>query len=60
MSTAVATADRAAAAPRGKVTQAHVLRSEWTKLFTLRSTRWSLLAASCPWPAWASSSRRCR
>ena len=44
MSTAVATADRAAAAPRGKVTQAHVLRSEWTKLFTLRSTRWSLLA----------------
>jgi ABC-2 type transport system permease protein len=48
MSTAVAT-DRSAAAPtaapRGRVTQAHVLRSEWTKLWTLRSTRWSLLAA---------------
>jgi ABC-type transport system involved in multi-copper enzyme maturation permease subunit len=27
------------------VTQLHVLRSEWTKLMTLRSTRWSLLAA---------------
>ncbi|MCW3021768.1 MAG: transporter permease subunit [Conexibacter sp.] len=48
MSTAVAT-DRTAAAPkaapRGRVTQANVLRSEWTKLWTLRSTRWSLLAA---------------
>ncbi|MDX6725748.1 MAG: type transport system permease protein [Baekduia sp.] len=32
-------------APRGGVTQARVLRSEWTKLWTLRSTRWSLLAA---------------
>jgi hypothetical protein len=30
---------------RGRVTQAHVIRSEWTKLVTLRSTRWSLLAA---------------
>jgi ABC-type transport system involved in multi-copper enzyme maturation permease subunit len=29
----------------GRVTQAHVLRSEWTKLRSLRSTRWSLLAA---------------
>jgi len=29
----------------GKVTQANVLRSEWTKLRSLRSTRWSLLAA---------------
>jgi ABC-2 type transport system permease protein len=29
----------------GRVTTAHVLRSEWTKLRTLRSTRWSLLAA---------------
>jgi ABC-2 type transport system permease protein len=28
-----------------RVTQARVLRSEWTKLWTLRSTRWSLLAA---------------
>ena len=29
----------------GRVTQARVARSEWTKLWTLRSTRWSLLAA---------------
>jgi ABC-2 type transport system permease protein len=42
MSTAVATAP---AAPRGRVTQANVVRSEWTKLMTLRLTRWSLLAA---------------
>jgi ABC-2 type transport system permease protein len=39
-----------AAAPQrrvfvGRVTQAHVLRSEWTKLWSLRSTRWSLLFA---------------
>jgi ABC-2 type transport system permease protein len=33
------------AAPSGGVTQTRVLRSEWTKLWTLRSTRWSLLAA---------------
>jgi MFS family permease len=31
--------------PRGRVTQAHVLRSEWTKLWSVRSTRWALLAA---------------
>jgi ABC-2 type transport system permease protein len=30
---------------RGKVTQLRVVRSEWTKLWTLRSTRWSLLVA---------------
>ena len=30
---------------RGRVTQGHVTRSEWTKLWSLRSTRWSLLAA---------------
>jgi ABC-2 type transport system permease protein len=30
---------------RGRVTQARVARSEWTKLWSLRSTRWSLLAA---------------
>ena len=30
---------------KGRVTQAHVIRSEWTKLWSLRSTRWSLLAA---------------
>ncbi len=29
----------------GRVTLARVLRSEWTKLWTLRSTRWSLLAS---------------
>jgi ABC-2 type transport system permease protein len=29
----------------GHVTQANVLRSEWTKLWSLRSTRWSLLFA---------------
>jgi ABC-2 type transport system permease protein len=29
---------------RGRVTQANVVRSEWTKLWSLRSTRWSLLA----------------
>jgi ABC-type transport system involved in multi-copper enzyme maturation permease subunit len=33
------------AAPRGRVTLPGVLRSEWTKLWTLRSTRWSLLFA---------------
>jgi ABC-type transport system involved in multi-copper enzyme maturation permease subunit len=30
----------------GRVTQAHVLRSEWTKLRSLRSTRWALLVAT--------------
>jgi ABC-2 type transport system permease protein len=29
----------------GRVTQTRVIRSEWTKLWSLRSTRWSLLAA---------------
>jgi ABC-2 type transport system permease protein len=29
----------------GGVTLAHVLRSEWTKLWSLRSTRWTLLVA---------------
>ena len=29
----------------GRLTQAHVVVSEWTKLHSLRSTRWSLLAA---------------
>jgi ABC-type transport system involved in multi-copper enzyme maturation permease subunit len=31
---------------KGKVTQARVARSEWTKLRSLRSTRWSLLVAT--------------
>jgi ABC-type transport system involved in multi-copper enzyme maturation permease subunit len=43
MSTISATAP--AARLRGRVTQLNVARSEWTKLRTLRSTRWSLLAA---------------
>jgi ABC-2 type transport system permease protein len=29
----------------GRVTLPHVLRSEWTKLWSVRSTRWSLLVA---------------
>jgi len=33
-----------AAVTRGRVTQLRVVRSEWTKLWSLRSTRWSLLA----------------
>ena len=32
-------------APTGRVTQARVALSEWTKLRSVRSTRWSLLAA---------------
>jgi ABC-type transport system involved in multi-copper enzyme maturation permease subunit len=30
---------------RGRVTQIRVIRSEWTKLWSLRSTRWTLLVA---------------
>jgi ABC-2 type transport system permease protein len=30
---------------RGRVTQLGVIRSEWTKLWSVRSTRWSLLVA---------------
>ena len=33
------------AVTRGRVTQARVIRSEWTKLWSLRSTRWTLLVA---------------
>ncbi|WP_028066016.1 ABC transporter permease subunit [Solirubrobacter soli] len=33
------------AAITGRVTQARVAQSEWTKLWSLRSTRWTLLAA---------------
>jgi ABC-2 type transport system permease protein len=43
------TAGAAAALPRlkrvGRVTQLRVVRSEWTKLRSLRSSRWSLLVA---------------
>ena len=44
MSTAI-TADHGVVEARGRVTQGRLLRSEWTKLWSLRSTRWSLLAA---------------
>lgn len=37
--------ETAAARVTGGVTLARVVRSEWTKLWSLRSTRWSLLAA---------------
>lgn len=49
MSTATATAPArgagAGTAPRGEVTQARVLHSEWIKLRTLRSTFWTLIGA---------------
>jgi ABC-2 type transport system permease protein len=45
MSAAAAVDPPATPVRRGRVTQANVLRSEWTKLWTLRSTRWSLAAA---------------
>jgi ABC-type transport system involved in multi-copper enzyme maturation permease subunit len=31
---------------RGRVTQLRVIRSEWTKLWTVRSTKWSLFVAT--------------
>jgi ABC-2 type transport system permease protein len=44
------TISAAASVPRlervGRVTQARVLLSEWTKLYSLRSTRWSLAVAT--------------
>jgi ABC-type transport system involved in multi-copper enzyme maturation permease subunit len=43
VSAATPTVPRLAA--RGRVTFPHVLRSEWTKLVSLRSTRWALAAA---------------
>ena len=45
MSTAAAPAARRVDRGWPAVTLARVVRSEWTKLHTLRSTRWSLLAA---------------
>lgn len=46
MSVAAPPAPRAGVLPAGSanVTQARVVRSEWTKLWSLRSTKWSLLA----------------
>src|SRR2546423_978303 len=40
-----ATAPSAATPPPGQVTQSRVLRSEWIKMRTLRSTFYTLLAA---------------
>ncbi|WP_026910373.1 ABC transporter permease subunit [Patulibacter minatonensis] len=45
MSTAAPTAPAVVARTGGRVTQANVVRSEWTKLWSLRSTRWSLAVA---------------
>ena len=45
---------------KGRVTQARVIRSEWTKLWSLRSTRWSLLAAFIAMAASGRSSPPCR
>jgi ABC-type transport system involved in multi-copper enzyme maturation permease subunit len=43
--TAIAPAHRLTPVPQGRVTQLRVIRSEWTKLRSVRSTRWSLLTA---------------
>jgi ABC-2 type transport system permease protein len=45
MSAILTTGTAAAEAPRLKVTQARVIRSEWTKFRTLRSTLYTLLTA---------------
>ncbi|MDQ8044453.1 MAG: ABC transporter permease [Solirubrobacteraceae bacterium] len=45
MSAAVAPTRPEAPSIRGRVTQMNVIRSEWTKLWSLRSTRYTLLAA---------------
>ena len=44
MNAAVSTVPRLGA--HGRLTQMRVARSEWTKLYSLRSTRWSLLVAT--------------
>jgi ABC-2 type transport system permease protein len=46
MTTAAATVDVPRLEQVGRVTQARVALSEWTKLHSLRSTRWSLLVAT--------------
>ena len=46
MSSTVAAVDLPRLEQRGRVTQARVVLSEWTKLHSLRSTRWSLLIAT--------------
>src|ERR1700693_1240640 len=40
---AIAPAQRLTPVPQGRVTQLRVIRSEWTKLRSVRSTRWALL-----------------
>jgi len=45
MTTTSVPTSSAALRPTGPVTQLGVLRSEWTKLWSLRSTRWSLVVA---------------
>ncbi|HZO34835.1 MAG TPA: hypothetical protein VFB17_07140 [Gaiellaceae bacterium] len=45
MTTAAETVAVPRVATRGRVTQARVVHSEWTKLITLRSTLWSLFTA---------------
>ena len=45
MSTVQLVADASAPRVRGNVTQLRVIRSEWTKLWSLRSTRWSFVVA---------------
>src|ERR1700736_4763965 len=45
MSAAAITPVLSTAARTGKVTQGRVFLSEWTKLRSVRSTRWSLLVA---------------
>src|SRR6266853_3880089 len=39
---AIAPAHRLTPVPQGRVTQLRVIRSEWTKLRSVRSTRWAL------------------
>jgi ABC-type transport system involved in multi-copper enzyme maturation permease subunit len=46
MNSAIAAVDLPRLEQRGRVTQARVVLSEWTKLHSLRSTRWSLLIAT--------------
>jgi ABC-type transport system involved in multi-copper enzyme maturation permease subunit len=42
---AIASAHRLTPVPQGRVTQLRVIRSEWTKLRSVRSTRWALFTA---------------
>lgn len=46
VATRTGTFERGATGRRGRVTQTGVFRSEWTKLYSLRSTRYALLATA--------------